>query len=52
MRRSEPGGGVTVAIVASRAPGRWAWVVNRRASDGDSTTVTQPRPAVAGVVTR
>src|ERR1043166_7850026 len=29
MRCSEPGGRVAVAIVASRAPGRCAWVVRR-----------------------
>jgi len=27
MRCSEPGKGVAVAIIASHAPGRWAWVV-------------------------
>jgi hypothetical protein len=30
MRCSEPGGGVVVAIVASRAPGRWALIVRRQ----------------------
>jgi hypothetical protein len=30
MRYSEPGASVAVAIVASRAPGRWAWVVRPR----------------------
>ena len=30
MRCSEPGGGVAVAIVAPRAPGRCAWGVRRR----------------------
>ena len=29
MRCSEPGHRVTVAIEASRGPGRWAWVVRR-----------------------
>jgi len=37
MRCSEPGGGVVVAIVASRAPGRWAFVARKKLYAFDPT---------------
>src|SRR5689334_10958685 len=40
MRCSEPGVGVAVAIAASHAPGRWAWVVRGR--HGDTVLKTPP----------
>src|ERR1041385_5635245 len=46
MRCSEPGESVVVAIIASRAPGRRAWVVRRIRATSMSSSTPQSRRVV------
>ena len=45
---NEPGGSVAVAIIASRAPGRWAWVFRRHRAMRHFIAITLLTLAICG----